>query len=531
MMMAAGLTIWIGYKFISGRTDAVNALDESKTYIQMMLRGINEVIITEGTPASVEIVRKGITGFDEMLIKLISKTGNARLQEAISQTVTPYWQTIKDGANPFLETHINTHDDRLMIAYGKLISKTVPLSKEIDSLSSILREDVKSKVKIVLIIVSMFAMLSVISISLIFYMLIHSVNSPIKDMRVVAEGFSKGDLSINMDESKKDEFGSLALYFNKAIVKLSNMISKVKSAIDTLASNSVNLSASTHKIASNTREQASQTTQAASATEELNTSFSDVARNFAAAADSAKKATELAGKGGEVVNMTIEGMNMIARSVGESARTIEILGKNSEKIGEIVNVISDIAEQTNLLALNAAIEAARAGEQGRGFSVVAEEVKKLAEKTSFATKEIVDMIQLIQKDTGKAVESMRTGTKEVETGVDLANQAGESLQQIVLSVQNVTDRLHQIAAAVEEQTNAGRDIAANLEAVAALTQQTADSSEHSSEATGNLNNLAQELQSLISGFKLLNGENESNIVQRQNLSLKNSTKTFFSNTV
>ncbi|RJQ52108.1 MAG: methyl-accepting chemotaxis protein [Nitrospiraceae bacterium] len=527
MMVVTGLTIWTGYSFISSRTDTVNALAESRTYIQMMLRGINEVIITEGTPASVEIVKKGLTGFDNMHTLLISKTENARLQEALRQ-ITPEWETIKEGADPFLKTHINTSDDKLMIAYGGLIRKTGSLSGEIDALSNELRENVKSNMKTVQIVVSIFAVLCVISISLIFFMLINSVNSPIKDMKFVAEGFSKGDLSIHMNESKKDEFGSLALYFNRAVANLSSMISNVKAASDNLASNAVNLSASTTQIASNTREQSSQTTQAASATEELNTSFSDVAKNFSAAADSAKNAVELAGKGGEVVSKTIEGMNTIARAVGESARTIEILGKNSEKIGEIVSVISDIAEQTNLLALNAAIEAARAGEQGRGFSVVADEVRKLAEKTSSATKEIVDTIQLIQKDTGNAVESMRTGTREVEAGVELADRAGKSLKQIVSSVQNVTDKLHQISAAVEEQTNAGRDIAANLEAVAAITQQTADSAQNSSEATGNLNNLAQEMRNLISGFKLCNGAQDSDSGHKKHPALTQRAKAFIS---
>jgi methyl-accepting chemotaxis protein len=528
MMAATGLTVWIGDSFISSRTDTVNALDEGRTYIQMMLRGINEVIITEGTPASVEIVKKGLTGFDNMHMQLTSKTGNVRLEKALSQ-ITPVWETIKEGANPFLKTHINTSDDKLMIAYGGLIAKTGSLSGEIDALSNELRENVKSSMKTVHIAVSAIAVLSLICISLIFYMLIHSVNSPIKDMRSVAEGFSKGDLSNQMDESKKDEFGSLALYFNRAVANLSNMILNVKSATDTLALNSVNLSSSTTQIASNTREQSTQTAQAASATEELNTSFLDVARNFASAADSAKDAAKLAEKGGEVVSKTIEGMNMIARSVGESARTIEILGKNSEKIGEIVSVISDIAEQTNLLALNAAIEAARAGEQGRGFSVVADEVKKLAEKTSFATKEIVDTIQLIQNDTCNAVKFMHAGTKEVDAGVNLANQAGESLQQIVLSVQKVTDGLQQVAAAVEEQTHAGKDIAANLETVAVLTQQTADSAQQSSEATGSLNDLARELQNLISGFKLLNNGTDWNVGQKQRLNSEHGQKTISSN--
>lgn len=211
IMTATGTIIWIGYKFIDGKTDSVKTLDESRIYIQMMLRGINEVIITEGTPASVEIVKKGLTGFDARHI-IISKTENARIREAMSK-ITPQWETIREGTSPFLETHINSSDNKLLIAYGKVIAKTGSLSEEIDALSSELQEDVKLNMKTVNRTISILAVLSMIGISLVFLKLFRSIISPIKDMKFVAEGFSKGDLSVHMDESKQDEFGSLAMYF------------------------------------------------------------------------------------------------------------------------------------------------------------------------------------------------------------------------------------------------------------------------------------------------------------------------------
>jgi methyl-accepting chemotaxis protein len=213
-------------------------------------------------------------------------------------------------------------------------------------------------------------------------------------------------------------------------------------------------------------------------------------------------------KGGQVVSETIEGMSKISHSVNESSSTVEALGKRSEQIGEIVKVINDIAGQTNLLALNAAIEAARAGEQGRGFAVVADEVRKLAERTTSATHEIGDMITGIQDDTTKAVESMHAGTKEVEAGVILANQAGEALQEIVSSVQGVSDMVQHIATAAEEQSTTGDVISANVESVANITQQTAESATLSSNAASELNELAQELRNLVSGFQLLHEDTE-----------------------
>jgi len=192
------------------------------------------------------------------------------------------------------------------------------------------------------------------------------------------------------------------------------------------------------------------------------------------------------------------------QSVKEAASIIETLGAGSEKIGEIIKVINDIASQTNLLALNAAIEAARAGEQGRGFSVVADEVRKLAEKTASATGEIGDMITRIQNDTLKAIESIQSSAKIVEAGVELANQAGESLQQINTAVSEVTDMVQQIAAATEEQSSVGEEISSTIETVANVSRDTAENAKQSSKACHDLSDLAVELQYLVRGFKLRN---------------------------
>jgi methyl-accepting chemotaxis protein len=238
--------------------------------------------------------------------------------------------------------------------------------------------------------------------------------------------------------------------------------------------------------------------------EELSASFIEVARNTVEAAEFAKEATGPAVKGGEIVNETIDGMNEISESVNDSAVTIEALGSRSKEIGEIIGVINEIASQTNLLSLNAAVEAARAGEQGRGFAVVADEVRKLSIKTADATDKIGAMIKGIQSDTNNAVKTMEAGTKKVDTGVELANQAGESLKHIVKSSQNVTDMIQQIATAADEQTSAGNEISSNLETVANITHQTADLVQKSSESTQNLDALAQQLQQLVSGFRLKN---------------------------
>jgi methyl-accepting chemotaxis protein len=195
-------------------------------------------------------------------------------------------------------------------------------------------------------------------------------------------------------------------------------------------------------------------------------------------------------------------MNRIAEVVQKSALTVQALGKSSDQIGEIVQVIDDIADQTNLLALNAAIEAARAGEQGRGFAVVADEVRKLAERTTKATKEIAGMIRQIQKDTSGAVESMSKGTEEVEKGKALADKAGESLKEIIKGAEKAVDVITQVAAASEEQSSTSEQISKSIEMINNVTRESTEGIQQIARASEDLSRLTTNLQELISHFNV-----------------------------
>ena len=219
-------------------------------------------------------------------------------------------------------------------------------------------------------------------------------------------------------------------------------------------------------------------------------------------ASTAKELNGTAVKGGEVVTNSMRGMEAVASTMQVSAGRIQALGQQSQQIGEIIRVIEDIADQTNLLALNAAIEAARAGEQGRGFAVVADEVRKLAERTGKATKEIGAVIETVLTGTKEAVASMETGTIEVQTGMQLVNEAGLRLTEIVTGVQKVTEMVQQLARSIDEQTNATEQIAGGIQSVASLSQQNENSVEQVVGATSDLSNLAAKLQSDLQRFQL-----------------------------
>ncbi|MFO0492942.1 MAG: methyl-accepting chemotaxis protein, partial [bacterium] len=206
--------------------------------------------------------------------------------------------------------------------------------------------------------------------------------------------------------------------------------------------------------------------------------------------------------GGEVVQQTVIEMKGIAQQVNESAGAVSSLGKKSEQIGQIIGVINDIADQTNLLALNAAIEAARAGEHGRGFAVVADEVRKLAERTQKATEEVAQSIREIQTETTTAVSKMQAGTTKVTAGVELAASAGSALSKITASSQNLRAMVQSIAAAAEEQSAASGEIAKNVERINAVTRESTQGATQSASAASQLSAQAETLQQLVGKFKI-----------------------------
>lgn len=340
------------------------------------------------------------------------------------------------------------------------------------------------------------------------YYIANWIAGPIKEFAAQAESVANGDLRFKHTpnlESKMnsgDELGQLARAFGGMINSLREIIRKIDESSDTIASASTEISSSTEQMAAGAREQTNQAGEVASAVEQMTSTIVENSKNAAATADTAAKAKTAAEEGGRVVSETVIGMQRISEVVNKSAKTVMELGKSSDQIGEIISVIDDIADQTNLLALNAAIEAARAGEQGRGFAVVADEVRKLAERTTKATKEIADMIKKIQTETKGAVTAMNEGTKEVEHGINLAEDAGRSLKEIVAISQRVTEMVAQIATGSDQQAQAAEHISASIESITTVTQETATGADQVAQATEDLSRLTDNLKQLIKEFQL-----------------------------
>ncbi len=314
------------------------------------------------------------------------------------------------------------------------------------------------------------------------------------------ERFSTGDLAAHLQVASRDQLGTVAQRFNDMRKNLKRMIARVSGGAVMVSDAAAKLTDRTHQVTQMAQQQTDAASSVATAVEEMSTSIAMVSRNATDAEGQSAKASEISVEGEKVVRDASSEMARIAEAFGQSAKEIASLSQRTEEINSIVNVIKEIADQTNLLALNAAIEAARAGEQGRGFAVVADEVRKLAERTGKATEEITGMISNIQASMKSAVASMGTGTSQVQHGVELASRAGDTLSDINAGAREVLGMVHDIASAVQEQTTASHQIAENIERISTMAENSSVNMVEMSAEAENLGKVSGTLKDAISLF-------------------------------
>ncbi|MDF2928941.1 HAMP domain-containing methyl-accepting chemotaxis protein [Anaerospora sp.] len=382
--------------------------------------------------------------------------------------------------------------------------------------------------RLMLVIVNIIVILLSI---LIAYFVSRSISRPVREVAEAASQIANGDLTMqSISYQSEDEIGKLANSFNTMLLNLRMIIQQVSVSAEQVAASSEELTASAEQSALAATQVAGTITEVAQGTDQQRQSISDTlqiidtmtaqVRQIAFNADStttvSKQTAAAAQKGGEAIEAAIKQMTTIDQTVAESSAVISALGERSKEIGQIVNTIAAIAGQTNLLALNAAIEAARAGEQGRGFAVVAEEVRKLAEQSQTATKQIASLIHEIQAETNKAIIAMNAGTREVTTGTQVVNTAGRSfqdisalvgkmagqIQDITASVQVVVASSAQIATSISEVGEVSRVTSGQTQTVSAATEEQSASMQEIAAASEALADMAADLQVTITKFTL-----------------------------
>lgn len=321
-----------------------------------------------------------------------------------------------------------------------------------------------------------------------------------KAMQAVAEG--EGDLTKRLAFNTNDELGELSRWFDRFMKRLHDTMVKVAESSVNVNDSAQRIAAAAEEAASSTRSQTNHSDFITRAIEEMSTATADIARKSSEAAALATQATQRAGQGGEVVRNTVQGIQSISMLVKDSSQVIGQLSERSEEIGKIAEVINDIADQTNLLALNAAIEAARAGEHGRGFAVVADEVRKLADRTAKATSEIAASIKTIQTETSTVVERFSSTSAKMDEAVGLASQSGQVLEQICQGTGQVAGMIESIAAATEEQSASAGSVRDGVSQMAVTTSETAQGADDASRAASALHEQSRVLTTLVGGFKL-----------------------------
>ena len=329
-----------------------------------------------------------------------------------------------------------------------------------------------------------------------------SISQAVHEIDGVIDAFSQGDLTRRVKLDSSDELGNIGQRFNAAGDHLRGVMVNVEQSAAQVFSAVAALQNASRQIAHDSDQESESVQATAAAIEQITVSITHVADSSTEASKAAAEGVKVSEAGEHTVHQAAKEMKSIALSVGESAALIEGLNDRARQISSIVGVISDIADQTNLLALNAAIEAARAGEQGRGFAVVADEVRKLAERTGNATGEITTMISDIQRETANAVSSMNTGSKQAERGVELAEQAALSLAQVNNGSHDVRIRIEEIADAIREQSAATTDIAQNLERISVMSENTNVEVQNAISAINSLEQQAENLRNQVMIFKV-----------------------------
>lgn len=395
----------------------------------------------------------------------------------------------------FLNKEVPKKMDRLNLALDNLVKFQIENTK-----TSI--KDIESFLNTQLISLAAISAVS-IGVALFFAIFIAKlIKKCLNELKTTLEKVAQGDLSVEAKVESRDELGMISQSVNEAIRSIKRLIAESKTISSSLASSSEQLSATTEEISRNLKSQTERASQIASAAEEMSQTVVDIAKNASNIAEVSVTTASVAKEGKDMTTNTAKEIKVIEGAIGKLSEVINVLGERSRQIGEIVTVIKDIADQTNLLALNAAIEAARAGEQGRGFAVVADEVRKLAERTTKATDEIAEMIRGIQTEVDVAEGSMEDATKKVASGVELSNKSAEILGQILSKAQELQSMIQQIASATEEMSSVTDHITQDIGSIAEGSKEISLAVEQSAQTASDIARLGGELQTAIGRFRV-----------------------------
>jgi methyl-accepting chemotaxis protein len=388
------------------------------------------------------------------------------------------------------------------IIHRNSVDATVKIAEKFadDTLNSLQNTSVRVR-WLVLILAGGGMLLTAIAISLVVREIMRRLGGEPLDMQAAAHRIADGDLTVQLRVESGDKVSLIAAIAHMQNSLRSTIIQSRLTA-DQVTNAARSLAANSKQVSQSSSDQSDAAASMAASIEQVSMTINQVSESASRAQKLAQETDNLSSEGKNLVQVTIGEINKIADTVRSSSNNVKTLGDNSNQISNIANVIKDIADQTNLLALNAAIEAARAGEQGRGFAVVADEVRKLAEKTAMSTQEITSMIGRIHEGTINAVKGMELGQLQIEEGVKRAAKTGDSMSAIQSGAHEVLTSIDDITNALREQSSASEHIAQSVEKIAHMSEENSSAVKEVYLAANQLEQLAAAMKSSVGQFRV-----------------------------
>jgi len=385
-------------------------------------------------------------------------------------------------------------------ALAKLINEHIDLNdKNAESYAAFTNESAKRNNFISISVI----LISAIFIGLICYFIDRSINRSLNSISEAMNRIEKDlDFTSNVELIGNDEITKVAISLNNLQNKLKDSLNAITISANEVAKSSEQLSTASTQVAMASSQQSDSAASMAASVEEMTVSINHVSDKATDTHKLSIKSNNYVLEGETVIKQTVLDINKIAESVNDASEQIRELEESSAKISTVVSVIREVAEQTNLLALNAAIEAARAGEQGRGFAVVADEVKKLAQRTALSTKEISTMVDNIRSVSKNAVASMLQAVNLADIGVQHAGSANAAIASIGEGSKQATIMVEDITSAIKEQSQASNSIAISIENIAQMAEESSNAARNSADTALGLNNLVTDMKNIISQYKL-----------------------------